>query len=128
MVPDSRAAGCPKVGGIEVCGVQAISATRVLSYEPASKLLTADLAAEYKTLRNGTLLPEAQQQLHLAAGVAQALAVPTPHSHTPSCIERPKSLRLYAEMKMTLETHIVIFKLKRERCVDGAETVENGSY
>ena len=50
------AAGCPKVGGIEVCGVQAISAVRVLSYDPKLKMLLSDVAEEYVTLRNGGLL------------------------------------------------------------------------
>jgi hypothetical protein len=34
---------------------------------------------------------------------------------------------MYAEIKMTLETHIAICKYKKGG-MDGAETVENGSY
>ena len=45
-----RAAGCPKVGGIEVCGVQAISATRVVSYEASTRMLLSDFAPEYAPL------------------------------------------------------------------------------
>ena len=57
------AAGCPKVGGIEVCGVQAISAVRVLSYDPKLKMLLSDVAEEYVTLRNGTLFEQTGLQL-----------------------------------------------------------------
>ena len=68
--------GCPKVGGIEICGVQAISAMRVISYEAATKRLRFDLAAEYSKLRNGTLVAPTTA-VQISAGQTSKLPLPT---------------------------------------------------
>ena len=67
--------GCPKVGGISVCGVQAISLVRVLSYDAKSKMLLANIAEEYSSLRNATLV--APRSLSLAGG-GEAVELPIP--------------------------------------------------
>ncbi len=58
-----RAAGCPHIVGIEICGVQAVSTLRVLRYESASRMLAAAPADEYAALRNATLFHEAELRL-----------------------------------------------------------------
>ena len=72
--PQASKDGCPKVGGIEVCGVQAISAMRVIRYEAKTKRLTFDFAAEYVKLHNATLV--APRGMNLTAGQAKRLALP----------------------------------------------------
>eukprot|EP01051_Picozoa_sp_SAG22_P010135 SAG22_NODE_892_length_6646_cov_21.438369_3_plen_762_part_00 len=53
--PPAHAAGCPTVGGIKVCGVQAESAVRVLSWEASTRRLLAYPPVEMAGLRNATL-------------------------------------------------------------------------
>jgi sucrose-6-phosphate hydrolase SacC (GH32 family) len=73
--PQALRDGCPKVGGIEVCGIQAISATREVKFEPQTKMLTFDIIAEYSQLHNGTLL--SSSTVELQASKATALALPS---------------------------------------------------
>jgi hypothetical protein len=51
----THAAGCPTIGGIKVCGVQAESAVRVLSWEVSTQRLLAYPPVEMAGLRNATL-------------------------------------------------------------------------
>ena len=53
--PPTHAAGCPTIGGIKVCGVQAESAVRVLSWEASTQRLLANPPVEMAGLRNATL-------------------------------------------------------------------------
>ena len=72
--PQASADGCPRVGGIEVCGIQAISAMRVISFERKTNRLIFNFAAEYSKLRNATLL--APTAVQLSAGQVKALPLP----------------------------------------------------
>ena len=78
----AQAAGCPAVKGIAVCGVQAESLVRVLSWERATRRLISYPPHELAGLRNGTLwnhsaaVPRgANLSLTHAAGTAMDLVV-----------------------------------------------------
>ena len=49
---------CPKIQGIKVCGVQALSIVRVLEYEGRFGQLTSNPPTELFSLHNGTLASE----------------------------------------------------------------------
>ena len=70
-VADER---CPKVQGIDVCGYQAQSIIRVVSWEHDSAMLVAYPLVELEGLRNATLLQD--EDLILSAGATQALRLP----------------------------------------------------
>ena len=76
---------------------QAISSVRVLSYERSSKMLLADVAAEYTALRNGTLV--APRALTLEPAKPHSLPLPD-RPGAGQCRER--SFRWAPEMALPL--------------------------
>ena len=108
--------GCPKVGGIEICGVQAISAMRVISYEAATKRLRFDLAAEYSKLRNGTLVAPTTA-VQISAGQTSKLPLPTG--------EQRRRRRRRSAACWLIEIHLpacVCLHLSVDLCVDLSES------
>ena len=64
---------CPLVQGIPICGIEMVSAVRVLSWSTAWQWLLANPASEYASLRNGTLLATTTP-----TAVARATVLPIP--------------------------------------------------
>ena len=73
--PANSTAGCPRVGGIAICGVQILSLPRVLTWEASVRMLVAKPLQELDQLHNATLC-NVSGVLLPPTGMPYALPVP----------------------------------------------------
>ena len=64
---------CPRVKGIAICGIQALSAVRIISYDAAVNRLVANPPSELARLRNATLA--APENVTVATGSVHPVAM-----------------------------------------------------